>query len=46
LRDTLREDQVPSMRCNEDRRPTEVAIDVGHHVVYAAVTGVIYELLD
>jgi hypothetical protein len=24
----------------------EVAIDVGHHVVYAAVTGAIYELLD
>jgi hypothetical protein len=24
----------------------EVAIDVGHHVVYATVTGVAYELLD
>jgi hypothetical protein len=24
----------------------EVAIDVGHHVVYAAVTGAIHELLD
>ena len=26
--------------------PAEVAIDVGRHVVYAAVTGAIYELLD
>ena len=24
----------------------EVAIDVGHHVVYATVTGLVYELLD
>jgi hypothetical protein len=24
----------------------EVAIDIGHHVVYATVTGVVYELMD
>ncbi|HEV7884073.1 MAG TPA: hypothetical protein VGO81_10910, partial [Solirubrobacteraceae bacterium] len=24
----------------------EVAIDIGHHVVYVAVTGLTYELLD
>jgi hypothetical protein len=24
----------------------EVAVDVGHHVVYATVTGLVYELLD